>query len=114
MIDQVRPQELSSWIARHHEAGQAVVLDVREPAEWRTASIRQGDDFKLLTIPMGSVPPRLSELDPETPIACLCHHGGRSMQVAQFLQNQGFSRVANIAGGIHAWADEVDNTIAHY
>ena len=87
MIDQVRPQELSSWIARHHEAGQAVV---------------------------GSVPPRLSELDPETPIACLCHHGGRSMQVAQFLQNQGFSRVANIAGGIHAWADEVDNTIARY
>ena len=72
------------------------------------------DDFTLLTIPMGSVPPRLSELDPETPIACLCHHGGRSMQVAQFLQNQGFSRVANIAGGIHAWADEVDNTIARY
>lgn len=114
MIDQIRPKELTRWIARHRDAGQAVVLDVREPAEWRTASIQPGADFTLLTIPMGSVPPRLSELDPEIPIACLCHHGGRSMQVAQFLQNQGFSRVANIAGGINAWSDEVDNTIPRY
>jgi rhodanese-related sulfurtransferase len=114
MIDQIRPRELTSWIARHRDAGQAVVLDVREPAEWRTASIKAGEDFTLLTIPMGSVPPRLSELDPETPIACLCHHGGRSMQVAQFLHNQGFNRVANIAGGINAWADEVDNSVPRY
>ncbi len=114
MIDQIRPRELSGWIERHRDAGQAVVLDVREPAELRTASIRAADNFRLLAIPMGSVPPRLSELDPDTPIACLCHHGGRSMQVAQFLQNQGFSRVANIAGGIHAWTDEIDNTIPQY
>lgn len=114
MIDQIRPRDLTSWITRHRDAGQTVVLDVREPAELRTASIRPSEDFRLLTIPMGSVPPRLTELDPETPIACLCHHGGRSMQVAQFLHNQGFSRVANIAGGINAWADEVDSTIPHY
>jgi rhodanese-related sulfurtransferase len=57
---------------------------------------------------MGSVPARLAELDPNA-VACLCHHGGRSMQVASFLHgNQGFTHVANIAGGIHAWADEVD------
>jgi len=114
MIDQIRPRELSSWLARHQEAGPAVVLDVREPAEWRTASIQPADGFTLLNMSMASVPPRLSELDPDTPIACLCHHGGRSMQVAQFLLNQGFSRVANIAGGIHAWADEVDQAIPKY
>jgi len=114
MIDQIRPRELASWITRHQDAGPAVVLDVREPGELRTASIGAGEDFTLLAIPMGSVPPRLSELDPETPIACLCHHGGRSMQVAQFLHQQGFTRVANIAGGIHAWADELDPTIPRY
>ncbi len=114
MIDQIRPRELSSWLARHQDAGPAVVLDVREPAEWRTASIHPGDGFTLLNMSMASVPLRLSELNPDTPVACLCHHGGRSMQVAQFLQNQGFSRVANIAGGIHAWADEVDTTIPQY
>ncbi len=114
MIDQIRPRELSSWLARHQDAGPAVVLDVREPAEWRTASIQPADGFTLLNMSMASVPPRLSELNPDTPIACLCHHGGRSMQVAQFLQNQGFSRVANIAGGIHAWAEEVDPAVPQY
>lgn len=114
MIDQIRPRELTSWLARHQDAGPAVVLDVREPAEWRTASIQPADGYTLLNMSMASVPPRLSELDPDTPIACLCHHGGRSMQVAQFLHNRGFSRVANIAGGIHAWADEVDTAIPRY
>ncbi len=114
MIDQIRPRDLSSWLARHRDAGPAVVLDVREPAEWRTASIQPADGFTLLNMSMASVPPRLSELNPETPIACLCHHGARSMQVAQFLQSRGFSRVANIAGGIHAWSDEIDSTIRQY
>jgi rhodanese-related sulfurtransferase len=113
MIDQIRPLELASWLARHSGDKKAVVLDVREPAELRTASVTAGD-FTLLTIPMGTVPVRIAELDPETPIACLCHHGGRSMQVANFLQGRGFTRVANIAGGIHAWADELDNDIPRY
>ena len=93
--------------------GQPAVLDVREPAELRTASIGAGD-FTLLTIPMGSIPARLSELDPAQPIACLCHHGARSMQVASSLQSRGFGHVANIAGGIHAWAEELDPGIARY
>jgi rhodanese-related sulfurtransferase len=63
---------------------------------------------------MGVVPVRLSELDPSQPIACLCHHGGRSMQVAQFLASRGFDHVANIAGGIHAWSAELDASIATY
>ena len=84
MIEQIRPRELATWLSRHHGRNTPVVLDVREPAEWRTASVKPGA-FTLLNMSMGSVPARLHELDPHTPIACLCHHGGRSMQVAQFL-----------------------------
>lgn len=113
MIDQIRPLQLADWLSRHQNGKQAVVLDVREPAEWRAASVT-ADGFTLLTMPMGSVPVRLTELDPEIPVACLCHHGGRSMQVASFLQARGFNRVANIAGGINAWADELDTSIPRY
>ena len=113
MIAQVRPRDLAAWLDKARPFGQPVVLDVREPSELKTASITAGD-FTLLTIPMGSIPARLAELDPQQPVACLCHHGGRSMQVASFLLGQGFARVANVAGGIHAWADEVDPTIPRY
>ena len=90
-----------------------MVLDVREPSELAVASIK-ANGFNLLSIPMGVIPLRLAELDPEQPIACLCHHGGRSMQVASFLKAQGFAHVANIAGGINAWSAEVDPTVARY
>lgn len=113
MIDQVRPKDLAAWLDRVREFGTPVVLDVREPHELQMASI-QADGFTLLTIPMGVIPPRLTELNPQQPIACLCHHGGRSMQVASFLQGRGFAHVANIAGGINAWSAEVDPTVPRY
>ncbi len=113
MIDQVRPTDLPQWLQAMRAHGEPVVLDVREPHELQIASV-QADGFQLLTMPMQSIPPRLAELDPEQPVACLCHHGGRSMQVAHFLQAQGFAHVANIAGGIHAWSVEVDPSIARY
>ena len=113
MIAQIRPHELSTWLDTARASGQPVVLDVREPSELRTASVT-ADGFTLLTIPMGSIPARIDELDPAQPIACLCHHGGRSMQVASFLQSRGFMQVANIAGGIHAWSEELDPRIARY
>jgi rhodanese-related sulfurtransferase len=113
MISQFRPKDLSAWIAAASVHGQPVVLDVREPAELQIASVK-ADGFTLLTIPMGVIPVRLAELDPAQPIACLCHHGGRSMQVAQFLASRGFDHVANIAGGIHAWSAELDASIATY
>lgn len=113
MIDQVRPSDLAQWLQSMRAHGEPVVLDVREPHELQIASI-QADGFALLTIPMGTIPPRLSELNPEQPIACLCHHGGRSMQVAHFLKSHGFEHVANIAGGIHAWSAELDPSIPRY
>ncbi len=113
MVAQVRPKDLAQWLGSMRALGEPVVLDVREPYELQTASVT-ADGFTLLAIPMGVIPPRLSELDPQRPIACLCHHGGRSMQVANFLKNRGFEHVANIAGGIHAWSAEVDPSIARY
>ena len=113
MIAQVRPKDLAQWLQNARTHGEPVVLDVREPHELQTASVT-ADGFTLLTIPMGSIPPRLAELDPAQPIACLCHHGARSMQVANFLQSHGFEHVVNIAGGIHAWSDELDPRIARY
>jgi rhodanese-related sulfurtransferase len=113
MIDQVRPKDLAAWLDSVRQFGTPVVLDVREPQELQMASIR-ADGFSLLKIPMGVIPPRLTELDPQQPIACLCHHGGRSMQVASFLKGRGFAHVANIAGGINAWSAEVDPTVPRY
>ena len=114
MIVQVRPKDLKAWIESVRSFGQPQVIDVREPAELRTASIQADDSFTLLAIPMASIPARLAELDPQKPVACLCHHGGRSMQVAAFLQSRGFSHVANIAGGINAWSGELDPSIPRY
>jgi rhodanese-related sulfurtransferase len=113
MIDQVHPRDLGDWLQAARTHGEPLVLDVREPWEWQTASVR-ADGFELQTLPMRAVPVRLSELDATRPVACLCHHGGRSMQVAAFLKQHGFSHVANIAGGIDAWSREKDPAIPRY
>lgn len=115
MIDQVRPPELAAWIRSQAAAGgaPAVVLDVREPAELQAASVKPAG-FELIAIPMSELALRLGELDQKRPIACLCHHGNRSQRVAQFLAGNGYARVANIAGGIEAWALELDGSVPRY
>lgn len=113
MIAQIRPSQLSAWLETARPHGTPVVLDVRDPAEVRLASVK-ADGFTLMSIPMGVIPPRLGELDPAQPVACLCHHGMRSMQVAAFLQARGFAHVANITGGINAWSAELDPAVPRY
>jgi rhodanese-related sulfurtransferase len=114
MIDQVRPAALQAWLDAQAAAGVApFVLDVRESWELEAASVN-ADSFELVAIPMMDVPERLAELDAGRPVAVLCHHGRRSQHVAMFLVQQGFARVANIAGGIDAWTDEVDPAVPQY
>ncbi len=113
MIDQVQPAQLQDWIASQAPNGAAVLLDVREAWEIQTACVN-AQGFELVKIPMHLIPPRLSELKRNQPIAVLCHHGGRSMQVAAFLVQQGFDHVANIAGGINAWSSQVDASVPTY
>lgn len=114
MIEHVHPSDLAAWCEKMRAHGQPIVLDVREASELERAHIKDGEGFQLVHIPMGVIPPRLNELDPAQPVACMCHHGGRSMQVAAFLENRGFTHVANITGGINAWSTQVDPTIPRY
>ena len=113
MIDQIQPSQLPDWISNKSVFGETVVLDVREPYEVQTACIT-ANGFELITLPMGLIVEKISELDKNRPIACLCHHGSRSMQVAAYLSSQGFTHLANIAGGIHAWSSQVDPTVPTY
>lgn len=115
MLDAIAPADLPTWARQCAAAGLGtpVVLDVREPWEVQLASVR-ADGFTLLTIPMGSVAQRVSEIPREQPVACLCHHGRRSAQVALFLLGQGFAAVLNISGGIHAWSQELDPSVPQY
>lgn len=86
-----------------------LLLDVREPWEYQTCHL----DNALL-MPMNEVPSRQQELDPDTPVVCICHHGSRSMAVAAFLERQGFTDVTNLDGGMHAWATQVDPAMPKY
>ncbi len=113
MIENIHPGDLQSWLEKMRPLGQPIVLDVREPSELQRASVNV-NGFELVHIPMGVIPPRLNELDPERPVACLCHHGGRSMRVAAFLEYQGFKHVANITGGINAWSSQLDPNVPRY
>lgn len=113
----IHPAQLQDWLQLFAASTTAdslpVVLDVREPWELQTASVRP-DGFDLVAMPMRSVPERYLELDRARPIACLCHHGARSAQVAQFLLQNGFTDVVNIHGGIHAWSQELDPAVPIY
>ena len=119
MIDHVRPAQLHSWFAQRAADSASIpapaplLLDVREPWELATARIA-AQDFELRAIPMGSIPEQLATLDKARPIACLCHHGVRSQRVAAFLAHHGFAQVANITGGIDAWAREFDASVPLY
>ncbi len=106
MIEEVDAKEAAERIAARPEA---VLLDVREDEELQIVSV---DGARH--IPMGDIPSRISELDPDTEIYCLCHHGMRSAQVAGYLAQQGFEKVLNVRGGIDAWAIFVDESLPRY
>jgi rhodanese-related sulfurtransferase len=86
-----------------------LVLDVRE--RWELEAARLPD---TLDIPMMEIPQRLAELPRDRDIVVMCHGGVRSLKVAYFLAQNGFTQVTNLAGGIHAWARDVDPSIGSY
>ena len=105
-IREISVQELK---ARRDRGEQPVVLDVRENWELQLARIPG-----VVHVPMNQVPARLSEFARDAETIVMCHAGGRSMRVAQFLASQGFSNVANLSGGIAAWSALVDATVPQY
>ena len=114
-MEHIRPAQFQEWLAQNKNADpQPLVLDVREPWEVQTASVVQAEGFELLNIPMQTIPASLNLLDDDRPIACLCHHGMRSMSVATFLERQGYTQIANIVGGIDLWSAEYDPNVPRY
>ena len=107
-MKQISPPELAAWLA---DAGRAkpVLLDVREPWEFDRARIEGAQ-----LVPMAEVPERLGEIDAGKPVVAICHHGGRSMQVALFLEKAGYKNVHNLAGGVDAWSRTVDPAVPLY
>ncbi|TXK98009.1 rhodanese [Methylococcaceae bacterium HT4] len=85
------------------------LLDVREPFEYQIANI----DNSLL-MPMNQVSDRLQELEKSRAIVVVCHHGMRSENVAYYLDQQGFTQIFNLTGGIDAWARSCDSGMALY
>ena len=108
MVKQLNPAELAAWLAdKNREA--PLLLDVREPWEHDKARIAGSQ-----LLPMGQVQARVAELDDKREVVAICHHGGRSLQTALFLEKSGFSRVHNLAGGIDAWSRIVDASVPLY
>jgi molybdopterin/thiamine biosynthesis adenylyltransferase/rhodanese-related sulfurtransferase len=85
------------------------LLDVREPHEFAIGRI-PGSTL----IPLGELPKRLQELDPNEEIAVHCKAGGRSAKAVDLLRQAGFRNVHNVKGGILAWSDQIDRTVPKY
>ena len=96
-------------LKRRLDAGHdLLILDVREPWEYEAANIGG------ILIPQDDVIDRLDEIDPGREIAVFCRTGNRSQVIAELLSQFGFPRVANVAGGIVAWSDEIDPAMQKY
>jgi rhodanese-related sulfurtransferase len=88
-----------------------LLLDVREPNEYETAQIE-----KAMLIPMSELVDKVAVLAAwkDKPIVTYCHKGGRSLRVASWLTEQGFTNVQSLSGGIDAWSTEVDPSVPRY
>jgi adenylyltransferase/sulfurtransferase len=99
------PKEL----ARKLERGHLFLLDVREPEEYQICAIPGAT-----LIPLKQLPERLTEIDGAAEIVAYCRTGKRSAQAVELLHKAGYTSAKNLAGGIHAWADEVDPSVPKY
>jgi rhodanese-related sulfurtransferase len=107
MIKDMTPRE---FLERRGGGADMTLLDVREDWEIALAPVPTG----IVHIPMGEISDRLGELDPAREIVVICRSGGRSLEVARFLERQGFRSVYNLAGGILAWSRDLDPKIPQY
>ena len=106
MVHDLTPEALQSRL----QAGESlIVIDVREPHELEISSLPFARP-----IPMGEITARVGELDPEATTIVICRSGGRSMQVARFLDSRGFRSVSNLTGGILAWGERIDTRLRPY
>ena len=107
-MKEISATALAAWLADASRE-KPLLLDVREPWEFERARI---EGARL--VPMREVPGRLQEIEQDKPLVAICHHGGRSMQVALFLEKAGYNNVHNLAGGVDAWSRTVDSAVPVY
>ena len=105
-IVQLTPQQVQDGLQKQPAP---LLLDVREEDEVRLCALPGS-----LHIPMNLIPLRHNELPDDVPIIVYCHHGIRSLNVARYLAHVGFENVANLQGGIDAWARQIDPTMPLY
>ena len=88
-----------------------LLVDCREQDEYDLVHLKQAT-----LIPMSQIQGRLAELEPhrQRHIVVHCHHGGRSLRVTAWLQQQGFANVQSLAGGIDQWAADIDRSLPRY
>jgi monothiol glutaredoxin len=103
-VKQMTVQELAEKI----ESGNVVVVDVRHESERARASIEGALVLDRETME------KLEAMPKDTAMAFLCHHGNSSMGAAEYFRKKGFTEIANIAGGIHAWSMEIDPSVPTY
>jgi len=97
-------------VKRRLDAGEKLVLvDVREPQEHALSQIEGA-----MLIPMGSIPANLQKLDSDEEVICFCHHGMRSLDVANWLRSRGVSSAKSMSGGIDRWSLEIDPNVPRY
>ena len=113
-MQQISTRQLADWLAECNgsEGDQRqtpALIDVRQPWEFE-----RGHIVGSLPMPMHTVPLRLSELDRKSDVGVICEHGARSMQVAMFLDNNGFDSIYNLVGGISAWLRDVDPALRKF
>ena len=104
-VKQITPKELVNLLASDKKP---LLLDVRSPGEREIAKIEGAELFDR------AAQDRVLKLPKDTAVVFHCHHGGRSQQAAEWLLSQGFTNVKNLAGGIDAWAVEVDPKLDRY
>jgi rhodanese-related sulfurtransferase len=107
---EIEPDILEQLLREKDTATATVLLDVREPWEMEAAPFPGS-----VAMPMGDIPSRAhAELDPDSHIVAICHHGVRSMSVTAWLRREGFDRAQSLAGGTDGWARSVDPSMARY
>ena len=99
--------ELKNYLETKPES--PVLLDVRQPWEYDICNLED-----RVLIPMTQIPAKLKQLEKDQETVVICHHGVRSLRVASFLEQSGFSNIINLKGGLDAWARVVDLDMATY
>ncbi|MFT7466721.1 MAG: rhodanese-related sulfurtransferase [Brevundimonas sp.] len=105
MIDDLTPKEFQNYLSNNA----TVLVDVREKWELDLCKIEGA-----IHCPMSTIAESFSDLNPDDNIAVYCHHGMRSMQVANFLVSKDFQSLVNLQGGIDAWSREIDPSVGRY